>query len=29
MQVFLQLHVKVSKDWQKDPKQLAKLGFIE
>jgi len=29
MQVFLQLHVKVSRDWQKDPKQLAKLGFIE
>jgi GTP-binding protein Era len=27
--VFLSLHVKVTKDWQKDPKALAKLGFIE
>ena len=27
MQVFLQIHVKVSKEWQKDPKLLAKLGF--
>ena len=25
--VFLDLHVKVAKDWQRDPKQLAKLGF--
>jgi GTP-binding protein Era len=25
--VFLDLHVKVLKDWQRDPKQLAKLGF--
>ena len=23
----LDLHVKVAKDWQRDPKQLAKLGF--
>ena len=29
MQVFLQIHVKVSKEWQKDPKLLAKLGFID
>ena len=29
MQVFLQIHVKVSKEWQKDPKLLARLGFIE
>jgi GTP-binding protein Era len=29
MQVFLQIHVKVSKEWQKDPKQLAKLGFTD
>ncbi len=27
MRVFLNLHVTVSKDWQKDPKQLKKLGF--
>ena len=27
--VFLGLHIKVSKDWQKDPKQLERLGFIE
>ena len=26
-QVFLQIHVKVSKEWQKDPKLLSKLGF--
>ena len=25
--VFLDLHVKVAKDWQKDPKQLRRLGF--
>ncbi|MFC4603135.1 GTPase Era [Rhodococcus kronopolitis] len=25
--VFLELHVKVAKDWQRDPKQLGKLGF--
>jgi GTP-binding protein Era len=25
--VFLDLHVKVAKDWQRDPKQLARLGF--
>ena len=29
MQVFLQIHVKVSKEWQTDPKLLAKLGFID
>ncbi len=29
MQVFLQIHVKVSKEWQKDPKLLAKLGFMD
>ena len=29
MQVFLQIHVKVSKEWQKDPKLLAKLGFTD
>ena len=27
MRVFLNLHVSVAKDWQKDPKQLKKLGF--
>ncbi len=26
-QVFLDLHVKVAKDWQRDPKQLRRLGF--
>ncbi|MFI5085848.1 MAG: GTPase Era [Actinomycetales bacterium] len=25
--VYLDLHVKVAKDWQRDPKQLVKLGF--
>jgi GTP-binding protein Era len=25
--VYLDLHVKVAKDWQRDPKQLARLGF--
>jgi GTP-binding protein Era len=25
--VFLDLHVKVAKDWQRDPKQLKRLGF--
>jgi GTP-binding protein Era len=25
--VHLDLHVKVAKDWQRDPKQLRKLGF--
>ena len=29
IQVFLQIHVKVSKEWQKDPKLLAKLGFTD
>ncbi len=29
MQVFLQIHVKVSREWQKDPKLLAKLGFTD
>ena len=27
--IYLSLHVKVTKDWQRDPKALAKLGFIE
>ena len=27
--IFLGLHIKVSKEWQKDPKLLAKLGFGE
>ena len=25
--VYLDLHVKVAKDWQRDPKQLQRLGF--
>jgi len=25
--VHLDLHVKVAKDWQRDPKQLGRLGF--
>ena len=29
MQVFLQIHVKLSKEWQKDTKLLAKLGFTD
>ena len=29
MQVFLQIHVKVSKEWQTDSKLLAKLGFTD
>ena len=29
MQVFLQIHVKVSKEWQTDPNLLAKLGFTD
>lgn len=29
MQVFLQIHVKVSKEWQTDTKLLAKLGFTD
>ena len=29
MQVLLQIHVKVSKEWQKDTKLLAKLGFTD
>jgi GTP-binding protein Era len=29
MQVFLQINVKVSKEWQKDPKMLARLGFTD
>jgi len=28
-QVFLQIHVKVSKEWQNDPKLRSKLGFID
>ena len=27
--IYLSLHVKVTKDWQRDPKALTKLGFIE
>lgn len=27
MRVYLDLHVKVAKDWQRDPKQLRRLGF--
>jgi GTP-binding protein Era len=27
MRVFLDLHVKITKDWQRDPRQLRKLGF--
>ena len=26
-QIYLDLHVKVAKDWQRDPKQLGRLGF--
>jgi GTP-binding protein Era len=26
-QVFLSIRVKVAKDWQRDPKQLGRLGF--
>jgi GTP-binding protein Era len=29
IQVFLQIHVKVSKEWQRDPKMLARLGFTD
>lgn len=29
IQVFLQIHVKVSKEWQKDPKLLSRLGFMD
>jgi GTP-binding protein Era len=25
--VYLDLHVKVAKEWQRDPRQLARLGF--
>jgi GTP-binding protein Era len=25
--VYLDLHVRIAKDWQRDPKQLRKLGF--
>ncbi len=25
--VYLDLHVKVAKDWQRDPKQMQRLGF--
>ncbi|MFM1722036.1 GTPase Era [Rhodococcus sp. PAM 2766] len=27
VKVYLELHVKVAKDWQRDPKQLGRLGF--
>ena len=26
-QVYLELRVKIAKDWQRDPKQLNRLGF--
>jgi GTP-binding protein Era len=29
IKVFLQIHVKVSKEWQKDPRLLARLGFTD
>jgi GTP-binding protein Era len=25
--IYLDLHVKITKDWQRDPRQLRKLGF--
>jgi GTP-binding protein Era len=25
--VYLDLHIKIAKDWQRDPKQLRRLGF--
>ena len=25
--IYLDLHVKIAKDWQRDPKQLVRLGF--
>ena len=25
--VYLDLHVKIAKDWQRDPRQLRRLGF--
>ena len=25
--VYLDLHIKIAKDWQRDPRQLRKLGF--
>jgi len=27
MRIYLDLHVKITKDWQRDPRQLRKLGF--
>jgi GTPase len=27
--VYLDLHVKVAKDWQRNPKQLRRLGFYD
>jgi GTP-binding protein Era len=27
--IFLGLHVKISKEWQRDPKALARLGFTQ
>ena len=27
VKIYLELHVKIAKDWQRDPKQLRKLGF--
>jgi GTPase len=28
-QVYLDLHIKIAKDWQRDPKQLRRLGFYD
>ena len=27
--VYLDLHIKVARDWQRDPKQLRRLGFYD
>ena len=27
--VYLDLHVKIAKDWQRNPKQLRRLGFYD
>jgi GTP-binding protein Era len=27
--VYLDLHIKIAKDWQRDPKQLRRLGFYD
>jgi GTP-binding protein Era len=28
-QVYLDLHVKIAKDWQRNPRQLRRLGFYD